>query len=211
MPYKGRDLSGMRFHRLTVIGKDKDRRGRTVLVCRCDCGNIVKEMCSPLMSGEIKSCGCFSRDTQRKRLLTHEGTGTRLYHIYRSMKSRCVPHTSSSKHYGDRGISVCDEWLGENGFIAFKAWALANGYREDLTIDRIDVNGNYCPENCRWADQKTQQRNRTNNHWITCNGETRILRDWSEIVQIHEAVILKRLKRGWTEEEALGFKNRNAV
>lgn len=121
------------------------------------------------------------------------------------MKSRCTNTTIKAyKDYGGRGIKVCDEWL--NSFEAFYDWAMKNGYADHLSIDRIDVNGNYCPENCRWATRKTQQMNKTNNLLIDFNGEKHTLAEWSEITGINRATIKSRLNAGWTIEKALTTK-----
>lgn len=127
--------------------------------------------------------------------------------IWDSMKKRCCnPNEPAYKNYGGRGIKVCNEWL--NSFFAFREWATENGYSDDLSIDRIDVNGNYCPENCRWVDAKTQCNNRRNNHAITFMGETHTISEWSKITGIHQDVILYRIKAGWDVERALTEKVR---
>lgn len=137
----------------------------------------------------------------------HGGYGTRLYEIWRSLKKRCLnPKTEQYSNYGGRGITVCDEW--RDSFQAFYDWAMANGYRDDLTLDRIDGNGNYEPSNCRWATWKEQQNNRRNNHFITYNGETKTLKQWSEQVGIDWDILYSRLKKGWSVEKALTTKAR---
>ena len=126
---------------------------------------------------------------------------SRLYGIWSNMKTRC--HTSTYylyKHYGARGIIVCDEW--KNDFQTFYKWAMENGYGEDLTIDRIDVNGNYEPSNCRWVDRVLQCKNRTSNHYITFNGRTQILKDWADELNIKRQTLERRLKKGWSIDEA---------
>ena len=133
----------------------------------------------------------------------HGCTETRLYRIWRNMKTRCNCVTDS--HYprwGGRGIKVCSGW--NNSFIEFQKWALANGYQDNLTIDRIDNNKGYCPENCRWTTLKEQSRNTRNNHYLTFNGETHCINEWAEITGLSRDLIKDRiLKLHWTIEDAL--------
>jgi hypothetical protein len=146
------------------------------------------------------------RGDKRGCTITHGGTGTRLYEIWCCMKKRCYnPKDKRFKNYGGRGITVCDEW--KNDYLTFKLWATSNGYQDDLTIDRISVDGNYCPENCRWATAKEQMRNTTRNHFVTAFGETKTIAEWSENTGIHPDVIKDRLnKLHWTPEEAVSIK-----
>ena len=128
--------------------------------------------------------------------------GTRLYEIYNNMKTRCLnPNCPSYYNYGGRGIKICKEWLLDFG--AFRSWALANGYRENLTIDRIDVNGNYEPNNCRWATAKVQANNTRSNHLETIDGVTKDLTEWAEFYGINIKTVRDRLLRGWDLKRAL--------
>ena len=160
------NLVGQRFGRLLVVERLKERSPRRNVRyrCLCDCGNEVTVISSDLKSGHTRSCGCLMHDTVRTTSITHGESKSRLYVVWKGMKNRCDnPSHVSYKNYGGRGIVVCPEW-GES-FEAFSEWAYANGYddmakRVECTIDRINVNGNYCPENCRWVDQKTQCNNK---------------------------------------------------
>lgn len=128
--------------------------------------------------------------------------GTRLYRIYNNMKTRCYnPNFPGYKNYGGRGITVCKPWL--NDFSAFEAWAIIHGYRDDLTLDRIDVNGNYEPNNCRWVNTYVQSNNTRRNNYITVFGETHTLKEWSDSFGISEKTVRDRLRRGWDIERAL--------
>lgn len=158
---KYKDLTGEKFNRLTVIEKaGKDKHGKILWKCKCDCGNEVITHGRSLLNGHCKSCGCMKsickREVGKARGLSH----TRIYSIWHSMNERCNnPKAISYKYYGAKGVSVCADWQGEQGFFNFLGWAIENGYREYLTIDRIDGDRDYCPSNCRWADYSTQRRN----------------------------------------------------
>ena len=188
------DLTGQKFGRYTVleqapsrVSKDKDRvngKKRTMWRCQCDCGTIKDVDSWSLRSGHIVSCGCYLKDNMRKRMTKHGATlfgkPTHLYKVWDGMKARCYnPEKVYYDRYGGRGITMCDEW--RYSFEAFQEWAYANGYQENLTIDRINNDRGYFPDNCRWATDKEQSNNKSDNHYLTFNGETKTLMQWSEI------------------------------
>ena len=153
------DIQGKTFGRLTVLGySHNNKHGQSMWRCRCECGKEIVAAGLHLKSGHTKSCGCFRDDALDKTRTKHGLKKTRLYRIWSCMKARCFIEKSTNYHnYGGRGITVCDEW--RHDFQAFYDWAVANGYSDELSIDRIDVNGNYEPSNCRWATAKEQNQN----------------------------------------------------
>lgn len=161
-----RDLIGEKHGSLLVIQKSAKRSGTNPMwVCLCDCGKTTTVIQENLLSNHTRSCGCnSSRNTIGDRSATHRKSGTRLYHVWRSMKSRCEnKNTEQYKNYGGRGITVCNEW--RNSFFNFYKWAMSNGYDPnakfgECTIDRVDVNGNYEPNNCRWVSMSVQAKNK---------------------------------------------------
>lgn len=152
-----KNICGEQFGKWIVIKRDYSKRGRNAMwICQCECGNTKSVDSFSLASGSSRSCGCSKVGNVKHGL--HD---TRLYRIYCGMKTRCYnPKVLHYKNYGGRGISICDEWL--NSFKDFYDWAMANGYSDELSIDRINVNGNYEPSNCRWATNLEQARNKRN-------------------------------------------------
>ena len=192
------DKIGQVFGRLTVIDALENYR---VLV-KCECGTVKDVYYYDLAYGKTVSCGCLNRENIIKRSTTHNNTHTRLYETWKFMKKRCCNSKAIGYHnYGGRGITVCKEWL---EFKPFYDWAINNGYTDELTIDRINVNGNYEPQNCRWITRKEQCFNRRNNHFLTFNGKTQTMKEWSIETGLHYDCIRCRINRyGWSTEKAL--------
>lgn len=202
------DLTGKRFGRLVVLSRAETKRGQTFWNCKCDCGNIVSVNAYSLKIGETKSCGCLQKEIQSKNASKHNLSKTKLYKLFRRMHERCYnKNCKSYKDYGGRGIKICEEWL--NDFKKFYTWAYENGYDStkngnDCSIDRIDVNGDYSPINCRWITKKQQANNRRNSRYITYNGETHTLAEWSNMYNISQRLLWARLfKLKWDIEKAL--------
>lgn len=191
-----KDMTGQKFGRLTVIKYVySDKHHNAVWQCQCKCGNIVEVRGDMLRNGNTKSCGCLCT--------THHKSNTRLYHTWQQAKDRCYNKNNKDyRDYGGRGIAVYDEW--KDDFTAFYNWATENGYRDDLTLDRVDVNSNYTPDNCRWLTIKQQNRNKRNNKNYTINGETKCLAEWCEILNLKYNRIYNRIhKYHWSIERAL--------
>ena len=199
------NLIGERHGRLTVIAKSP--RGFKWWICKCDCGNTKELIASRFKT--YQSCGCLEKEnkiTIGKRSQTHGMSNSILYSKYCSMKARCFnPNYKHYGRYGGRGISICDEWLGKNGFSNFAKWAYENGYDDykhgyDQSIDRINFDGNYSPENCRWVTQKEQARNRNITLRISYNGEVYSLGEFCETNNINYDWARRRFPRGQSAE-----------
>lgn len=190
--------TGEKFNSLTCIGKDEEKDQRYYLF-RCDCGRVKSIIADNVKNGRTKSCGC----RKNKRNIRHGGSGSRLYTIWKSMRERCNnPNTNRHSRYFDRGIRVCDDW---DRFEIFRDWALKNGYEDNLSIDRINGDGPYSPENCRWVTNKEQQNNRSNTIHVEYGGEIRTISEWSNITGVQAGTIRSRLRSGKSAGEALGY------
>ena len=204
-----KNLMGKTFGRLTVI-KDSGERaknGNILWECVCECGKKRLVLGANLLNGQTKSCGCYSTDILKKVSTKHglskvNGKKTKLFMTWDSMRQRCTNSNHANyKDYGGRGIDVCPEWL--NDFEAFHDWSMANGFSDDLSIDRIDNDKGYSPDNCRWVDAKTQIRNRRNTVTYNWKGSEYTLAELGELTGINKMTIKSRLNRGCSLEEAL--------
>lgn len=207
------DLTGQRFGRLVVLRYAGTNRHRAALFeCKCDCGNQGVYKGTSLKDGTTKSCGCFYRDTRKligkknagvlcpdgSMNIRHgdakKGHKVRLYNIWAKMKGRCSnPNVDNYKFYGGRGIKVCQEW---NTYEPFRDWALSHGYSDNLSIDRIDNDGDYSPENCRWISTKEQAFNKRNSIYLEHNGERKPLKQWCEEKGVSYKAAHARYKKG---------------
>lgn len=195
------DLTGKRFGRLLVIKKDPKRpKSGTKWICQCDCGRVVSVFSRNLRRGTSTSCGCYKRDNPSR--VTHGMSGSRLYGIWSNMKTRCEnPKSKAYGRYGGRGIKICDQWQDPSCFFE---WAEANGYEESLTIERIDNDKGYSPENCRWASREEQGNNKSNNRTFTLGGKTQNLSQWCREFGLDYTTAHKRIfGLGWSFEKAM--------
>lgn len=205
------DLTGQRFGRLVVLDGTYEHITPTgnhyrKHKCICDCGNYTYVASGRLRDGSTRSCGCWRKEVLTKQARANYKHGAsrdnaplvdkRLYRIWKNMLKRCENSNNEDFHfYGERGISICEDW---HTFEKFREWSLLNGYGESLTIDRIDVNGDYCPTNCRWATRTVQSNNMRSNRLVDVNGNKHTIADWSRLSGINGGTIRKRLKLGWS-------------
>ena len=197
------DLTGRKYGRLTVLEyHGLDKRNQRMWKCQCECGNIVYPTTNSLNMGRAKGCGHHADGNVK-----HGLCGTRIHSIHRDMLARCYnPHRKAFKRYGGRGIRVCDEWRGKEGLKHFNEWAIHNGYSDNLTIDRINNDGNYEPKNCRWVSNKTQVNNTSRNLYIPLDGETHTLAEWCEIRNLDYVKTYQRIHTlNWSYERALEY------
>lgn len=195
------DLAGQRYGALSVIRRVENQGNKRMWLCKCDCGNEVIVSLGNLRSGHSTQCKkCRDRKNSIHRT-THGHTGTSLYCVWSGMIDRCNNTKSKAySDYGGRGISVCDEWNDSENFIN---WSLENGYKEGLEIDRIDVNGNYEPSNCRWVTRLVNANNKRNNVYIEHNGETKTIAEWARYYNVNYKHLWNNLSKGDTLEEAI--------
>ena len=199
---KFEDLTGKTFNRLTVIKRAEVEKKEVYYLCKCTCGNEKIIRGKDLKYNKIKSCGCLNKEKTIERNTKHSLRHTRIYRIWLLMKNRCFNSKYHLfKNYGGRGITICNEW--KNDFKSFYDWSMNNGYDEHLTIDRIDVNGNYEPSNCRWATKLQQQRNTTRLRKITYKNETHCISEWAELLGLKYNTLYYRFRRNNYSEDVL--------
>lgn len=199
------DIVGKYFRELKVIeysnkSQNINTKGRMVTKhyyrCECNCGNknYIAER-QGLLHGTVRSCGCLSKKKN------HGESKTRLYRVWTNMKDRCYNERNDEyTRYGGRGIRVCEEWV--HNYRSFRDWSKSNGYNNKLTIDRIDNNKGYSPDNCKWATYEVQANNTSRNHLIEYKGETKTLSEWSKFLKISYTTLRKRFNDGWDTERA---------
>lgn len=205
------DITGVKFGRLLAIKKVGIINNGALWACKCDCGNEKNVSLQHLRNGDTQSCGCLAKERASirgkapnnigDRMRTHGDRRSKLYNVWSGMKRRC--NNKNSTHYNDyggRGIKVCESW---NEYINFKEWAVSNGYEEGLTIERVDVNKNYEPDNCKWATWIEQQNNKRNTKRYLFEGEMYTLRQLSEMSGINKRTLAGRLERGWPVEKIM--------
>jgi len=201
------NLEGKRFNKLVVLNRiENDKYGNARWLCKCDCGNKAKVLGSHLRSNHTKSCGCLQKESFKNIIhkSKHNMINTRIYRIWIGMKNRTNEKSKLKekyyKNYSGRNIGMCKEW--KKDFITFYKWSIENGYNDKLTIDRIDVNDNYEPNNCRWITMEEQQNNKRNNKIIEYKGEKHTLSEWNKILNYTNGLLKNRLNRGWSVERA---------
>lgn len=209
----GIDITGERFGRLVAIKKigNADSHG-SLWLCKCDCGNEKEVRLNYLRTGGTTSCGCLRREMKSEQMkrsaewnlkhgMCRRGKVSKLHGQWNAMKQRCKnPNVRMYPIYGGRGIRYCEEW---EQFQPFMEWALSHGYKEGLALDRIDSDGNYCPENCRWVTQSENNRNKKNLLKVTYNGETKLLVDWARETGQKYRTLRWRYQNGWSAEEII--------
>ena len=203
------DLTGLRFGRLYVVKRIEkpDEAGHYRFICKCDCGSTKIVSRSDLTSMKTQSCGCLRNECAIQRRFKHGKSNDRIYMIWRGMKRRCYnPNEKCYRYYGGKNIKVCAEW--KDDFMSFYQWAIDNGYRDDLTIDRIDVNGDYAPNNCRWITLQEQHNNRSDNRYVTIGGVTKHISEWYAVSPVTTATIYARIKNGMDIEKAIMMPDR---
>lgn len=207
-PHNYKDLTGKIMGNFEVIRRDGyTSNGGVRWLCKClSCGKFIYKDTYSLTHKTTQSCGCLTNEIISQKNRTHGLTHTRIHNIWNKIRRRCNDIRDKLYcYYGERGIAVCEEWVKD--FKNFYDWAMAHGYNDSLTLDRIDVNGNYCPENCRWVNMKVQGNNRRNNINITYQGKTQTLKQWCEELNLDYKLTHRRIRYdGWSVEKAFLYK-----
>ena len=188
-----KNYSGLKIWRWRIGDRDKSK-DRVSYMCLCECGTERSVVISEILKGRSKSCGCFGLE----KVIKHGDYKIRLYGIWESMKYRCLKDKPKNSRYCGRGISFCEDW---NNYVNFKEWALNNGYNDSLTLDRIETDGNYEPNNCRWIPQADQLRNMSTNVMLTYQGKTQILSQWARDLNIKSNTLVVRIQKELPEDE----------
>lgn len=203
------EMIGKKFNRLTVLERKYDpKHRRTKFICRCECGSKAIVDRQKILSGHTRSCGCLQKERAAEAKFIHGASLSdgsqehRLYKLWSAMRERCrCPNNQAYKNYGGRKIKVCKEW---GDYLTFRKWALNNGYKPGLTLDRINNNGDYEPTNCRWTTRRVQNLNRRNTLYLTYKGKTLPMTAWAEKTDIDYKCLYSRItKLGWSVERAL--------
>lgn len=204
------DLIGKKYGRLEVVGRAQDRilpsgKKEVMWICKCECGNFKNVRAESLKRGNTISCGCYRKEYSQKRARNrtkHGFGGQKIYKVWKSMIDRCEnPKNKSYKNYGEVGISVCDEWRSVDNFVK---WAQKAGYKEGLTLERVDNSCGYNPNNCIWADRYTQNNHTSRNHMLEYKGKTQTIAQWAREFNISYCALKSRInKYGWSVEVAL--------
>lgn len=193
------NLIGQVFERLTVVEDMSVKGFKPKWLCKCKCGKKVIVQSSNLKDGHTRSCGCLRKYSPG---YTSDLKKTRLYRVWDAMKGRCLnPNNRHYSYYGGRGITVCEDWI--DSFQMFYDWSMERGYKESLTIERIDNDGNYEPQNCKWATMAEQSLNKTSNKLLIYKGVSKPLTLWCRTLDLNYDTVRERIRRGWSHEKAL--------
>lgn len=197
-----KDMTNYEFNGCVVLKRAENIGKNVCWLCKCYCGNNFVVRATDIRTGNTKSCGCLNKKLAGDRARKHGNRNSRLYNIWNNMKMRCSNINSINyKNYGGRGIKVCEEW--NEYFESFYYWAMNSGYNVNLTLDRIDNNKDYNPNNCRWIDYKRQGNNKRNNHILEYKNKKHSIAEWSDITGIPYDALWSRIKKGWDVEKAL--------
>lgn len=186
------NLAGQKFGKVTVLSFDKIKNNRSYWICQCDCGKVFSRRSDIIKRKDVKSCGCYKKENNKTIGIKHGDCKRNkinpIYRIWQGMKDRCYnKNNPNNVHWLGRGIKMCDEW--KNNYLEFKKWAIENGYKKGLSIDRIDVNGNYEPNNCRWVSQEEQNKNTTRTMHIKYKGQSYTIPEFAKIFNIHPETV----------------------